>query len=282
MFSFHRSYAMATVLIGLSVSGCGGDSKDANTDTATGDTEAPAAAAADVPNAAKITGTVSFAGTAPAPAKIDMTEEKVCADKHSGGAISDEVVVKDGKLANVFVYVKSGLSAPQTTTSANVVMDQDGCMYKPHVFGVQVGQPVVIKNSDGLLHNIKAQPSANRPFNISQPTNMETTRSFDAKEIMIPVECNVHSWMKAYVGVMDHPYFATSGDNGQFEIGNLPPGTYELEAWHEKYGTQTASVTVGPDETKDVVFNFSPGTANRVPLGKPLVIAANHEEHAAR
>jgi hypothetical protein len=224
---------------------------------------APAAATAfpvDTTTAATVTGRVAFTGSKPAPQKIDMGEEPTCAQKHSGGAYTETVVVNDnGTLRNVFVYVKSGVPANLTfPVPPPIEIDQNGCMYSPHVFGIQVGQTLNIKNSDGILHNIKAKPTTNRPFNISQPTTMTTPRTFREAEasVIVPMECNVHSWMNAYVGVLPHPYFSVSGADGTFSIRRLPPGTYTIEAWHEKYGTQTQTVTAGAKETKQVSFTF--------------------------
>jgi plastocyanin len=208
---------------------------------------------------ASVTGTVSFAGTAPANPAIDMSSEAVCKSKHSGAITDPQVVVKDGKVANVFVYVKSGLPAGATyaAPSESVVIDQDGCLYKPRVLGVMAGQNIDIKNSDQVLHNIKAVPKTNRGFNISQPTSgMVSKRKFDQPEQMVPLECNVHSWMHANVGVMSHPFFATTSDDGKFEIKGLPAGTYEIEAWHEKLGPKTMTVTVGEAEAKTADFSY--------------------------
>jgi plastocyanin len=192
-----------------------------------------------------------------------MREEAPCLSKHSTPPTDPQVAVSNGMLANVFVYVKGGLPAgasyPAPTTP--VVIDQDGCLYHPRVFGVRAGQPIEIRNSDPVLHNIKAVPTANRGFNISQPSQgMRTTRTFNTPEVMVPFECNVHGWMKAYVGVMSHPFFATSGENGGFSIPGLPAGTYELEAWHEKLGTRMATVTVAEGATATVEFTFGPTT----------------------
>lgn len=227
---------------------------------------APAAAAAahpvDEATAANITGRVAFTGTRPAAQRIDMGEEATCAAKHPNGAFTETVVVNDnGTLRNVFIYVKSGLPAGMTfpVPSTPVEIDQEGCQYLPHVFGVMVGQTMNIKNADGLLHNIKATPSVNRPFNISQPTNMTTPRTFtDAEPPVAPIslECSVHSWMHAYVGVRPDPYFAVSGNDGTFALNRLPPGTYVIEAWHERYPAQTQTVTVGASERKEIVFTF--------------------------
>ena len=264
---------LTTWLIVLAPLACGGD--EAGDGEAA--SEAPAAEAGpavQVANAATVRGQVQFQGTAPAGEPIDMSEEPTCAEKHTGGPVAETVVAnQNGTLRNVFVYVKEGLPAqPHPAPAATVEIDQQGCVYRPHVLGVQTGQKLLIKNSDGLLHNINAKPSANRGFNISQPRNMESTRTFTTKEVMIPVECDVHGWMKAYIGVLDHPYFAVTGEDGSFSIGNLPPGTYVLEAWHEKYGTQTMSVTVGPDESKDANFTYNASMASGavVPLGRPI------------
>ncbi|HEX6938335.1 MAG TPA: carboxypeptidase regulatory-like domain-containing protein, partial [Longimicrobiales bacterium] len=228
----------------------------------------------DPATAATITGRVVFEGTPPAMARIDMSEEATCAAKHPNGAFVEEVVVNDnGTLRNVFVYVKEGLGDRKFPTPAEpVVLDQSGCVYHPHVLGIQVGQTLTIRNSDGLLHNINARPSMNRPFNISQPTTMETSRTFATPEVMVPVACDVHGWMQAYIGVLEHPYFATTGADGTFRLAQLPPGDYVVEAWHERYGTQTVNVTVGASETKEIEFRFAASTvANAVvPLGAPV------------
>ncbi|MGH7718073.1 MAG: carboxypeptidase regulatory-like domain-containing protein, partial [Gemmatimonadaceae bacterium] len=200
---------------------------------------------------------------APANPAIDMSEEAACQAKHSGRITDPEVVVSNGKLANVFVYVKGGLPAGATYTapSTPVVLDQDGCLYKPRVFGAMVGQQIQIRNSDPLLHNIKAVPTENRGFNISQPTQgMTTNRTFNTAEVMVPFECNVHSWMNAWAGVLPHPFYAVSSEDGTFRITGLPAGTYEVEAWHEKFGTKTANVTVTDGGTGTADFSFSPST----------------------
>ena len=207
-----------------------------------------------------ISGKVKFAGTKPAMPKIDMTEEPKCKAKYQGVPTEETVVVNpNGTLANVFVYVKSGLPASYTAPapSGDVTLDQDGCRYHPHVLGILVGQKLAIKNSDGILHNIKAKGVKNRPFNISQPTNMVSERTFTAPEVMVPLECNVHGWMHAWLAVLPHPFFGVSGADGSFTLKGLPPGTYTIEAWHEKYGTQTASVTVAGSETKTADFSFA-------------------------
>lgn len=208
-----------------------------------------------------VTGTIHFAGTPPANPAIDMSEEEACASKYAAGAAPADsmYVVNNGGLGNTFVYVKSGLPAGATYAppATPVVIDQRGCLYHPRVFGMQVGQKLEIKNSDPLLHNIKAVPHTNRGFNISQPSaGMTTTRTFNKEEVMVPFQCNVHGWMHADAGVLPHPFFATSTADGHYTIRGLPPGTYVIEAWHEKLGPQTTTVTVGQGETKTVDFNY--------------------------
>jgi len=216
----------------------------------------------EVQGGATVTGKIKFTGAKPVNPKIDMSEEAACAKKYTTAPTAETVVVNaNGTLANVFVYVKSGLPAGGSypAPATPVVLDQDGCRYHPHVFGVQVGQNIEIRNSDPLLHNIKAKPKANRPFNISQPSaGMKTPRAFPAAEVMVPLECNVHGWMNAFVGVLPHPFFSVSGTDGTFTIKGLPAGTYTIEAWHEKYGTQTATVTVPATGSKTQDFTFAP------------------------
>jgi plastocyanin len=208
-----------------------------------------------------VNGTVHFAGTPPANPTIDMTEEPACKAKYTSNPVDSQYIVKDGGLGNTFVYVRSGLpaGAQYAPPSAPVVIDQRGCEYHPRVFGIQTGQKLEIRNSDPVLHNIKAVPTANRGFNISQPSaGMTTTRTFNTPETMVPLQCNVHGWMQAHAGVMSHPFYATSSPDGKFSIKGLPPGTYTVEAWHEKLGAQTGTVTVGKGETKTQDFNFAP------------------------
>jgi plastocyanin len=209
---------------------------------------------------ATVTGKVKFVGKAPANPAIDMTEEPKCKAKYT--TTPHEAVVevnKNGTLANVFVYVKSGLpaDAKYPTPTTPVEIDQNACAYHPRTFGIMVGQALAIKNSDGILHNIKAMGKKNRPFNISQPTTMTTNRSFTTVEVMLPFECNVHGWMHAWAGVLPHPFFASTGADGSFSIKGLPAGTYTIEAWHEKYGAQTATVTVTGSDTKTADFTYT-------------------------
>ena len=223
---------------------------------------APAAAAVDPATAATVNGVVSFEGAAPANAGIKMNADPVCMKANSTPQTQETFMVTDGKLGNVFVYVADGLGGrtfPAPTTP--VVLDQHNCRYHPHVFGLMVGQPMTILNSDPTLHNIHAIPGTNSEFNTAQPMqNMKMEHIFTAKEdkVVIPFKCDVHGWMNAYAGVLDHPYFAVTGEDGKFSIKNLPPGTYKVTAWHEKAGTKTIDVTVAAKETKeDANFSFT-------------------------
>jgi plastocyanin len=223
----------------------------------------PPAAVPSNPSAAggTITGTVKFTGVAPKNPAIDMSEEAACKAKYKTPPTQETVVAGPANaLANVFVYVKAGVPAGQTfpAPTTAVVLDQDGCRYHPHVLGIMVGQPLEILNTDPVLHNIKAIAKANRPFNVSQPNaGMKTTRTFTAPEVMVNLECNVHGWMHAFAGVRPDPFFAVSAANGSFTISGLPPGTYTIEAWHEKFGTQTATVTIAGTESKTQNITFA-------------------------
>lgn len=254
-----RLQSALTIAAAVLLGACGkGDQPPA------GETPGVAATPAATPGPsgrATVRGTVRLAGTAPANPPIDMVEEPKCKARYATAPRQPIVVTgANGVLANAFVYVKEGLPAGAVypPAAAPVAIDQEGCLYHPRVLGVMVGQTLAIENSDSLLHNIKALGKANRPFNISQPAaGMTTNRTFTTAEVMIPLECSVHGWMHAYVGVLPHPYFATTGDDGTFTIANLPAGTYTIEVWHESLGVQTATVTVADDETKAADFSFS-------------------------
>jgi hypothetical protein len=227
--------------------------------TETGAATATAPAAAVVADAATLSGTVKFAGAAPKPAAIQMSADPYCQSQHPNGqgAEDEEVVVSPaGELANVLVYVKNAPAGGTSATPASI--DQKGCRYYPHVQAVVVNQPIQIKNSDATLHNIHAMPETNSQFNEGQPVQgMVATKKFDKVEMKpFRIKCDVHGWMKSYMAVMPHPYFSVSQMNGQFSIANLPPGTYTIVAWHEKYGQQEQQVTVGAKETKQIAFNF--------------------------
>jgi hypothetical protein len=179
------------------------------------------------------------------------------------GATSEQLLVGAGNgLQNVFVYVKDGLGTrTYAVPTTPVTFDQKGCRYIPHVFGVQAGQPILISNSDATLHNVNATPKDNRAFNFGQPASVPAvTRTFDKPEVMVPLRCDVHGWMNAYAGVVGHPFFAVTKDDGGFEIKGLPAGTYTVEAWHEQLGRQSQSVTVDGQTPAKVAFSFKSTT----------------------
>ena len=206
---------------------------------------------------ATLTGSVSVTGNVPAPAKIKMAADPACAQAHPDAVMSREIVANGGKLQYVLVYVKEGAAGTFPPPAESVVLNQTGCMYEPHVFGIQVGQKLEIVNNDSTLHNVNCQPKTNKKFNIAQPTKgMKSAKTFDQPEAPISFKCNVHPWMAAYGGAFNHPFFAVSGADGSFSIKGLPAGTYTLEAWHEKLGVQTQKVTVGDGESKEISFSF--------------------------
>jgi plastocyanin len=235
---------------------CGGGGDTHSEAPAASAEPAATAAPAEVAGGGSVTGTVSYTGEDP-DTVIAMDADPNCVAANDGDVYTETVVGDEGKLGNVFVYVKGAPSRP--APSEPVVLEQKGCTYHPHVFGIQVGEDFVVRNDDQSLHNIHATPSLNDEFNQSQPfQGMEMTKKFDKVEVMVPFKCDVHPWMSAYVGVLDHPFFAVSANDGSFTIDNVPPGTYTIEAWHEKFGTRTAEVTVEDGAAAGVTFDFTP------------------------
>lgn len=258
---------LLTLAMPLSFAGCGGGSdedallEEEETTPAPAAAGAPAAApagAAPAAGAATLTGKVAFEGTAPTLERLKMDADAVCKAAHAAPVYSQEAVVNpNNTLQWVFVYVKEGVGGSYPAPATPVTIDQRGCQYTPHVFGIQAGQPLRILNSDATLHNIHALPKKNPEFNIGQPfKGMETVKKFDVPEVGVFFKCDVHKWMGAYAGVLNHPFYAVTGDQGTFEIKNLPPGNYVVEAWHEKYGAQTQNVSVAGSESKTVDFAF--------------------------
>jgi plastocyanin len=222
----------------------------------------PNAKRVDESKAGNVSGKITYEGPAPENRVVKAASDPACAREHPNGLSLDTILVNNGALENVFVYVKDGLGDYAFDTPAQaVVLDQKGCRYTPHIFGVRVGQAVEIVNSDPTMHNVHALAQANREFNFPQAVQgMKQPKTFSAPEVMVHFKCDVHNWMSAYVGVVAHPYFAVSTNGGTFELKNLPAGTYTIEAWHEKLGTQTQSVTIGEKETKAITFAFKAGT----------------------
>jgi len=268
-----RPAAMFAAL-GIAACGGGGDAgSSGGGDTGGGD--APdAAVTIDPASVGTISGMINFAGDAPEMSAIDMSGEADCAAGFGAdGPMTQNVLASGGGLANVFVYLSDGVSGAPAA-SGSVELDQVNCRYTPHVLGVRAGQNIEITNSDNMLHNINANPTTNRGFNISQPrAGITSNQSFSMAEVMVPIRCDVHGWMQGYVGVVDHPYFAVSGPNGSFTISNVPAGSYTATAWHEEYGEMTGTVTVTAGGSVDLAFDYSADMAGAdVPLGEPLVI----------
>jgi hypothetical protein len=224
-----------------------------------------------------ITGKVSFDGAPPAAKKIDMSQDAYCAGS-SGDKSADDLLVADGKLANVFVYLKGGpvdkFSFP--TPSDPVVLDQQGCRYHPRVFGIQVNQPFKVTNSDTTTHNIHPSPKTNPEWNKMQAQGAPPIEEkFHRTETLIPVKCNQHPWMKASIGVLAHPYFAVSAKDGTYTIKNVPPGTYTLVFWHETKGEQTQQITIAAKESKTQDVTYKAGAApgaTAMQIGPTLVL----------
>jgi hypothetical protein len=211
---------------------------------------------ADTPSFIK--GTVKFEGAAPKPSPIDMSQDPLCAKLHSTPATTEDVVVGgDGGLANVVIYVSDGLTSHNFQPPPQpAVLEQKGCQYKPHVLALQANQKLDVVNGDETTHNIHPTPNNNREWNMTQPHAMPLEQSFAREEIAIPVKCNIHPWMKGYIAVFKHPYFAVTDKNGSFELKELPPGTYTITAWQEKLGSQIQKVTVSSGESKTLDFAF--------------------------
>ncbi len=253
--SKQKILAALAIFAAVALVGCGGEK--APTKTA----EAPAPATAAPTGSGSIAGTISYANGDPDTA-IRMDADPVCADLHKDPVLTEKVVTGDtGGLANVFVYVKSGLPAGKYPVPSEAhLLDQKGCQYRPHVSGIRTGQKLIIRNSDPTLHNVHAIPKVNEEFNQGQPfENMELERTFNKAEVMVRFKCDVHPWMSSYMAVVDHPFFAVSDASGSFKIDGMPAGEYTLEAWHEELGTTTQKVTVTEGQPASVAFSFAAG-----------------------
>lgn len=251
---WHRILAVVAV---LAAAGCGKQGK----------VSSAALPTVDLSTAGSITGTVTLDGPAPVFKAIDMSASSACVQANPTPVVPPVIVVGDrGALANVVIYVKSGLGsyrfdAPQEPA----VLAQKNCMYEPHVLALMTDQPFEIQNNDPTMHNVHPMPQHNRQWSTSQPAGSAALKSsFARTEFAMPVLCNVHPWMRAFVFVFDHPYYAVTSKSGAFELKNLPPGTYIIEAWHENLGTRDQTVTLGANESKPISFTFAaaPHAAN--------------------
>ena len=211
--------------------------------------------------ASTVTGTITFTGKPPVLRPLAMDADPACAKKHSAPVANEMLVLGNGNtMGNIMVYVSKGVPAGKSWPAPKnpAVLDQKGCQYIPHVQGIMVGQAYKILNSDGVLHNVHALPKINRGFNRPMPATVkEASATFDKPEAMFQIKCDVHPWMSAFVGAFNHPFFSVTGADGKFTISGPDPGTYEITAWHERLGTQTASVTVGATDKKTQDFKFA-------------------------
>ncbi len=220
---------------------------------------APAYFKVDPATAGSIQGKVTFDGTIPPHKRVDMSADPLCEGLHKTPQFDDSIsAARSGALANVFVYVKAGLEGKKFPPPPQpVTINQQGCWFTPRVLGIQTGQTLEVDNSDPVTHNIHPRPHLNREWNQSQDSGSPPLiRHFTAPEIMIRVKCNIHSWMHAWIAVVDNPYYAVTGPDGKFDLSNLPPGNYTIEAWQEDLGIQRQEVAVTPQKTTDVFFIF--------------------------
>lgn len=239
---------------------------------------------------AVIKGKVTFDGTPPKMKALAIQGDNHCVQAHTKPEADQGTIVyaKDGNtIPYVFVYAKSGVKGKYTAPTAPVVIDQKGCMYHPHIFGMIAGQPIDIKNSDSTNHNIHSLAKKNPTFNFAQSQqgmvkNLTGKDTFTREEIMVKIKCDVHAWMSSYVGVLTHPFFDVTksheddgGDKakrGTFEIKELPAGEYDIEAWHETFGTMTQKVAVKDGETKEIEFKFGGAKKAEAPTPTRTVI----------
>jgi plastocyanin len=252
-----RTISVFMVLIAiLLVAGCSKKEPAEEQPSASSPAATAPAAPIDPATAASVSGTVKFEGAPPKPAKIDMSQDPNC----KGSNTAENVVIAGNNLANVFVYVKEGLgNRTFAPPSEPVGLDQSGCRYHPHVLGVMAGQTVKIVNSDPTTHNIHPTPKDNREWNESQaPQAPALEKTFAREEIMLPVKCNQHPWMKMYISVTKSPFYAVTGPDGKFEIKGLPPGDYTLAFVHEKLGEQDQKVSLAAKESKTLDASFKP------------------------
>ena len=206
-----------------------------------------------------VTGKVAFEGTAPVPVPINFGAEKQCAAMHADKApVSEDLVVNPNSTVKwALVYIKEGATGQYAAPTAAVSMDQNGCMFAPHVVALMAGQKVSFKNSDAVLHNVRSASKVNKAFNIAQPIQgMTTMKAFAQPEVGVQMRCDVHFWMKGYIHVLSNPFFAITGDDGSFTIKDLPAGTYTLAVWHETLDEQTQNLTVGESGSKEANFTL--------------------------
>lgn len=260
--NMHRKKALTIMFFLTTIvwTGCGKKEPEV-TQTQQPEAQQAPGAAIDPATVASVSGKILFAGQKPKLSRLMMDQDPVCSAKHSGATFAEDGEVNDdGTLPNVFVYVKEGADKYSFPTPAEPVeLDQEGCAYKPHVVGIQTNQMLRILSKDATTHNIHPMPKENREWNMSQaPGGAPIEQRFARPEVMIPVKCNQHPWMRAYIGVAKNPLYAVTGKDGLFTIKGIPPGDYTLEAWTATFGTQQIKVTLAPKESKSVELTFKP------------------------
>jgi len=242
----------------LLAAGCGTKPSDAPAKTA----KAPTVEYfhVDPATAGKFHGRIVYQGPKPTRREVPMESDIRCREEHGGKPVYDQPVVvgKDGGLANAFVYIQTGLEGKKfEPVPEPVVLDQRGCMFSPRALGIRAGQALKLRNSDKVAHNVHPVPKKNYEWNESQaPGTPDAEHKFARTEVMIPVKCNIHQWMHAYIGVVEHPYFALTGPDGSFELSNVPPGDYTVAVWHEKLGDQTRQVRLAASGSEALDFTF--------------------------
>jgi hypothetical protein len=214
----------------------------------------------DPATAGTLSGAVTFHGAKPPPETISMDAEQGCVQANAGKPVYNPAVLTGAHagLANAFVYIQAGLEGKTfEPVKDQVVLDQHGCMFLPRVIGIRTRQTLDLKNGDSVAHNIHPLPVNNREWNQEQPPHaVDVEHRFPRPEVMIPVKCNIHAWMHAWIGVVDHPYFAVTGPDGRFEWKNVPPGDYTISVWHEKFGEQKQQVHLAAAGTAAVNFTY--------------------------
>jgi plastocyanin len=205
-----------------------------------------------------IKGVVKFSGTVPPAKPVSMAADPSCAQQHRSPVLQRDVETDaKGDLQNVIVYIADGLNGQTFDVPKEpVVISQKGCEYEPHVLAVRANQPLEVVNGDPTTHNIHPIPANNREWNKAETPGGKVEEAFTREEIAIPVKCNIHPWMRGYIAVFNHPYFAVTKADGTFDMPTLPPGTYKVTAWHEKLGTASQTISIGPNETKELTFAF--------------------------
>ena len=255
----HKSllFLAATALV---ASACGGNAPSASAAADTSAASARQAKTVDAATAGSVAGKVTLSGPAPAPEVMRVAVDQTCIQAMGTSAKSDAILIgADGAIENAFVYIKDPLSEYTfDVPTAPVVLDQKGCRYAPRIFGVRVGQPVQMINSDATMHNVHAMPMVNQEFNRGMPQqNSRMTQVFTAPEQMVRFKCDLHSWMNAYGGVMPHPFFQVTGADGTFSLKGVPPGKYTVAVWHEKLGSTEQIVEIGNSQAVPLNFTLS-------------------------